>query len=83
MWSIRSYGQHYVSQSECVGPAQQHIGFALRNWPVCHRPVIMWPFNATCKLECSDISAYNRMRELTIPMAWEWGRGEFFLISNN
>ena len=36
---------HSVFQSECFGAGT--IGFAMLNWPVCHRPVITWPFNVS------------------------------------
>ena len=45
-----------VFQLECFeAGASSTIGFAKLNWPVCHRPVITWPFNVTCKLECALI----------------------------
>lgn len=30
--------------------ASSTIGVAILNWPVCHRPVITWPFNVSGKL---------------------------------
>ena len=45
----------FPNQSALGAGTSSTIGFAKLNWPVCHRPVITWPFNVTCKLECTLI----------------------------